>query len=143
MGNFSAARSGATACVCVGLRRHSLIVGMVAHSLQELVWGLGGKRSFRAGIFQPPPGNHSALQGMLLQILKNAHKVVTSTLVSALMLISPSNLRQQNIQPSPLFPAGKLVEELPTPKMYVHAAPSTRGPQSSLEDSEGLELEAG
>lgn len=47
--------------VGVGQRRHSLIVGMVTHSLQELVWGLGGERSFRAGLFQSPPGNHSAL----------------------------------------------------------------------------------
>lgn len=49
----------------------------------------------------------------------------------------------QKIEPSPRFPAGKLVEELPIPKTRVHAANSIWGPQSSSEDSEGLELEAG
>jgi len=69
--------------------------------------------------------------------------MLTSTLVSALTHIAPSNLPEQKIQPSPLFPAGKLVEELPVPKMRVYAATTIRGPQSSLEDSQGLELQAG
>lgn len=51
--------------------------------------------------------------------------IVPSTLVSALTHSTPPKLPQQQTEPSPLFPAGKPVEELPIPNARVQLQPAS------------------
>lgn len=52
--------------------------------------------------------------------------IVPSTLMDALTHITPSKLPQQKTEPSPLFPAKELLEELPIPNSRVQLQPASK-----------------